>query len=80
LDEYTNAVWIGPPRGYIEPVKEVTANIKRLQNNMTTLAEIRAEDGGEWASTVEQRAKEKRTIGSYPELTNQSENDNAKPV
>lgn len=55
------ARWIPPKRGHVDPVKEITAMVKALENDITTLADSAAEmSGGDWESTVSQRARERR--------------------
>jgi len=60
MPAYTRAIWIPPKRGHVDPVKEMAANIKGLENNILTLADIAAENGGDWETALEQRAREKR--------------------
>lgn len=57
---YTGAMWIPPRKGHVDPVKEMNANILGLENNILTLAQIIAEQGGDWETTLEQRARETR--------------------
>lgn len=55
------ARWIPPKRGHVDPVKEINAMVKALENDITTLADSAAEmSGGDWESTVAQRARERR--------------------
>jgi hypothetical protein len=62
LAEYTHATWIGPPRGHVDPVKEMTANIEGLNNNILTLSDLAAEQGKDWETQVEQRGRETRRV------------------
>lgn len=57
---YTGTMWIPPRKGHVDPVKEMNANILGLENNILTLAQIIAEQGGDWETTLEQRARETR--------------------
>jgi len=59
-DLWCACVWTPPARGYVDPVKEVTANILALDNNLTTLADLAAEQGKDWEDTIGQRARERR--------------------
>jgi lambda family phage portal protein len=59
LPALTRARWIPPKRGHVDPVKEMNANIKGLDNDVLTLADIVADDGGDWETVLEQRAREK---------------------
>lgn len=45
---WCNATWIGPARGFVDPVKEIEAIILALQNNLMTYGEAWAERGGDW--------------------------------
>ena len=58
---YTGAVWIPPRRGHVDPVKEIQAMILAKDHNLMTLAQVIAELGGDWETTLEQREIEKRT-------------------
>ena len=40
------ARWIGPARGFIDPVKEITATVMALENRLMTYADAWAERGG----------------------------------
>jgi|InofroStandDraft_1065614.scaffolds.fasta_scaffold24747_2 lambda family phage portal protein len=57
---WCNTKWIGPARGYIDPIKEVTANIKAIDNGLMSRAEAIAERGGDVDETFEQLAREQR--------------------
>ncbi len=52
------AKWIGPKRGYVDPVKEILANIKALDAGLVTYADLIAEQGEGWEETWDQRALE----------------------
>jgi lambda family phage portal protein len=56
--EYCNASWIGPGRGWVDPVKEVTASIDSRKNFLTTLADEVAQQGRDWEEVLEQAARE----------------------
>lgn len=45
---WTSASWIGPARGFIDPVKEIQATILALQNRLATYGEAWAERGGDF--------------------------------
>ena len=42
---WCNVDWIGPSRGFVDPVKEITATILALQNRLMTYGEAWAETG-----------------------------------
>jgi capsid protein len=42
----------------VDPVKEITAAILAKDNNIQTLAQIAAENGGDWETIIDQRARE----------------------
>ena len=56
----TSAEWIGPPKGQIEPIKEVEADILAVDNNMKTLEKVHLEQGQEFTSTMKQIDAEKK--------------------
>lgn len=60
--DYCTAEWIGPSRGYVDPVKEMTADIAGMEAGVLTMADVIAERGGNWEAVVAQRAREKSVI------------------
>ncbi len=50
--------WIGPGRGWIDPVKEAQASQIRMQIGLSTLEEECAMQGLDWEEVLEQRARE----------------------
>lgn len=56
---YTNAEWVTPGWSWIDPEKEVKADLLALQNSGKTLAQWCAERGYDWKEQLEQMAKEK---------------------
>ncbi len=50
---WCNASWVGPARGFVDPVKEVEAIILALQNRLMTYGEAWAERGGDWDEGAE---------------------------
>jgi lambda family phage portal protein len=60
LPEYTDAFWIRPARGHVDPVKERQAEQIGLQNGTQTYAATIAEQGGDWEMVFEQRARERK--------------------
>lgn len=55
---YCNAEWIGPAKGYVDPVREAQAAEDRMRIGISTLEKEAAEQGGDWEDMVEQRAYE----------------------
>jgi lambda family phage portal protein len=55
---YARAKWIGPGRGWIDPVKEAEAAELRVQGYFSTLEMECAEQGLDWNEVLEQRALE----------------------
>ena len=60
IPEYTDAFWIPPARGHVDPVKERKAEEIGLQNGTQTYASVIAEQGGDWELVFEQRARERK--------------------
>ncbi len=54
--------WIGPGRGWIDPVKEAKASKIRLDTGLSTLEEECATQGLDWEEVLEQRAREKAKL------------------
>lgn len=50
--------WIGPGRGWIDPVKEAKASKIRLEIGLSTLEDECATQGLDWEEVLEQRARE----------------------
>lgn len=57
-----NCRWIGPSRGYIDPLKEIQANIKAIRHGLMTRAEAIAERGNDFDETVNQLEYEEKRI------------------
>ena len=62
---WCNARWIGPARGYIDPTKEIAANIAAIEAGLMSRSEAIAERGGDFDEISEQLAREK---ARYTEL------------
>jgi lambda family phage portal protein len=59
---YTRARWIGPGRGWIDPVKEAEAAQIRMASGISTLEAECAEQGLDWNDVVDQRQIEKQRL------------------
>ncbi len=57
--EYSAARWMGPPRGWVDPVKEAQAAVLRMDAGLSTLENECAEQGLDWNEVVDQRAIER---------------------
>jgi lambda family phage portal protein len=62
IQDFTNCEWIGPPKGQIEPIKEVQADILAIKNNLKTREETALEQGRDFASGVAKLADEKALL------------------
>lgn len=62
---YSNARWMGPPRGWIDPVAEKQGAILGMDAALSTLEDECAEQGLDWEETLQQRAYE---IQKFKEL------------
>jgi lambda family phage portal protein len=56
--EYCRAVWIGPGRGWVDPVKEIVAAKLEEDYNYATLADQCASQGRDWEDVLKQKARE----------------------
>lgn len=63
LKYWTSATWIGPAKGFVDPVKEITATILALQNRLITYGEAWAERGGDFADALPVMQEEIEQLG-----------------
>jgi lambda family phage portal protein len=61
---YCRCKWIGPGRGWIDPLREAEAAKVRLESGISTLERESAEQGEDWEEVIEQRARENETARS----------------
>lgn len=59
---YLAGRWIGPGRGWVDPVKEAQAAQIRMQAGISTLEHECAEQGLDWEEVVAQRARELQAL------------------
>lgn len=59
---YLRGDWIGPGRGWVDPMKEAQGSNERLDGNLSTLDREHAEQGQDWEEALEQRAREQRKL------------------
>jgi lambda family phage portal protein len=57
-NEYCRADWIGPTRGWVDPVKEIVAAKLEEDYDYTTLADQCAAQGRDWENVLRQKARE----------------------
>jgi len=55
---YCNARWIGPGRGWVDPLKEAEAAIARIEGGLSTLERECAEQGLDWREVMKQQSRE----------------------
>lgn len=58
----TRSEWRGSPKGDIEPVKAVQADVLAIQNRLKTRAKAIAENGDEWRAVFEQLEEEEAEL------------------
>lgn len=56
--DWVSCRWIGPGRGWIDPVKEAQAAQMKIAGNFSTLEDENAEQGRDWEEVLEQKAFE----------------------
>lgn len=61
-EDFCSVDWIGPPRGHVDPVKEMQADIAGIDAGVLTLADVVGERGGDWEAKIAQRAREKKAL------------------
>jgi len=76
---YARGRWIGPGRGWVDPVKEVQASQIRLDAGLSTLADECAEQGLDWEEVLEQRAAERERMRELG-LLDAAERSASRPV
>lgn len=59
---YSRCKWIGPGRGWIDPVKEAQACQLRMDIGLSTLEAECASQGLDWEEVVEQRREERKKL------------------
>ena len=59
---WTNARWVAPARGYIDPQKETNANIALIEAGLMSRSEAIAERGGDFDDVVQRLADEDAMI------------------
>lgn len=52
--------WIGPPRGWVDPLKEASAAQLRMNAGLSTLRDEAAEQGRDYQDLLRQQARERR--------------------
>lgn len=62
---YTQALWIGPARGYVDPVKEIAATVTALENRLMTYSEALAERGRDFSEVMDEREIEEERLASF---------------
>lgn len=61
--EYTRALWVGPGRGWVDPVAEKQGAILGMQSGMSTLESEAAENAGlDYEEVLDQRARERQAF------------------
>jgi capsid protein len=62
---YTQAIWIGPSRGYVDPVKEIAATVTALENRLMTYSEALAERGRDFDEVMDEREEEEARLARF---------------
>jgi lambda family phage portal protein len=62
---YTQSLWIGPPRGYVDPVKEIAATVTALENRLMTYSEAIAERGRDFDEVMDEREEEEKRLAEF---------------
>jgi lambda family phage portal protein len=61
-EAWCQARWIGPGRGYVDPVKEAEASSLRMMNMTSTLQDECADQGADYEQTLDQIAREESDL------------------
>lgn len=62
---YARCRWIGPGRGWIDPVKEAQAAVLRMDAGLSTLENECAEQGLDYMDVIPQRGHERKLFDEY---------------
>ncbi len=63
---WCHASWVGPARGFVDPVKEISATIMALENNLMTYSEAWKERGGDFDTGLEIMTDEAERMAHLP--------------
>lgn len=75
-DAWCGCQWMGASMGHVDPLKEVNAAEKRIQNNISTQEQEASEyNGNDWSANVRQRKKEIAALGDLGSKENQAQHD-----
>lgn len=55
MTAYAGCSWLGPARGWVDPVKEPQGSILKMDAALTTLKQEAAEQGSDWEELLDQR-------------------------
>lgn len=77
---WCNATWIGPARGYVDPVKEATANINLNAAGLKTRKEILAEQGLDFEEVMDDLTEEAKRMAEYHKIAGEPAGGAAMPV
>jgi lambda family phage portal protein len=89
---WAHAEWVGPGRGWVDPLKEAQAAAYRISSGLSTLEAEAAQQGRDWREDAQQRAREARYLAKLglsspgvghnggPPLEDKPEEDAAAPA
>lgn len=66
---WCNAYWYGPSRGYVDPVKEIQANLLAIDNRLMPRTEHWAQQGGDFWEGMDQIEAEELRMQRMPKAT-----------
>ncbi|MBR2848780.1 MAG: phage portal protein [Clostridia bacterium] len=75
--KYTAHTWTPVGWEWVDPLKDITASVKAIDANMTTLQAVCAESGKDWRDVIRQRKIENDFIASVLPAQKEEENKNA---
>jgi len=63
---WSGSAWSGPGQGQLDPVRETTAMVMKITNNLSTHSkEVASIDGDSWDSMILQRSRENKVVESH---------------
>ena len=78
---YCRAEWNGPAKGILDPVKEVNAAEKRVQNGFSTRSSETMEmTGGDYFSNADQLKQEEKKLSEVKKIAKGNQQSKQRPV
>jgi lambda family phage portal protein len=70
MSDWTRVEWLGKPKGQIEPIKEVQADVLAIQNNLKSRTQVITEQGGDIETVfaeIDEEQEKMKELGLHEE-------------